>query len=65
MGILVKIYQAGLLSEDMFLKVKTDVSKRYKVYTNMGFQGTYFYDIMSLEHGLQTLYQNKKEETYV
>lgn len=24
-GMLVKIYQAGLLSEDMFLKVKSDV----------------------------------------
>ena len=33
MGILVKIYQTGLLSEDMFLKIKTDVSKRYKVYS--------------------------------
>ncbi|MDD6302697.1 MAG: hypothetical protein PUA56_05335 [Bacillales bacterium] len=36
-GMLVKIYQAGLLSEDMFLKVKTDVSKRYKIYSNVEF----------------------------
>lgn len=32
-GMLVKIYQAGLIDEGMFIKAKEDVSKRYGIYS--------------------------------
>lgn len=32
-GMLVKIFQAGLIDEGMFIKAKGDVSKRYGIYS--------------------------------
>lgn len=34
-GMLVKMCQAGLLNEDMFLKIKKDISRRYKISTSL------------------------------
>lgn len=34
-GMLVKILQEGLISEDMFIDIKNEVSKRYKIYSSL------------------------------